>query len=86
MSEKNERKFQQAVALRIKGLCAEKQITISALAAAAGVAPSTIRSILVSARKNVRIVTILKLCNGFEISPKEFFSAEVFRTLEQEIE
>jgi len=86
MSEKNERIFQQAVALRLKGLCAEKQMTVSALAAAAGVAPSTIHSIINLARKNVRVVTIMKLCNGLGISPKDFFNTEVMRALEREVE
>ena len=77
--------FRLVVALRIKQLCAERKITVNALAAAAGVAPSTIYNILNSARKNVRVVTIIKLCNGFGISPKEFFDTEIMRALEQEI-
>ena len=86
MSEKSDRIFQQAVALRIKGLCAERQITIRALAAASGVSPSTIYGIFNPARKNVRVETILKLCNGLGISMKEFFHTEMMNVLEQEVE
>ena len=84
MSEKNEQIFRRAVALRIRGLCAEKQMTISALAAAAGVSSTTIYGILNSAQKNVRVATIIKLCNGLEVSPKEFFRTEIMNALEQE--
>jgi len=85
MNEKNERIFQQAVALRIKGLCAERQITIRALAAAAGVSPSTIYGIFKLTRKNVRVETILKLCNGLGISMKKFFNEEIMNALEREV-
>jgi len=86
MTEKNERTFQRTVALRLKGLCAEKQMTVSALAAAAGVSPSTIYSIFNRTQKNVRVITILKLCNGLGISPKEFFNTEIMNALEGEVE
>jgi len=86
MNEKNERIFQQAVALRIKRLCAERQMTVSALAEAAGVSSSTIYGIFNQAQKNVRVITILKLCNGFGISPIEFFNTGIMDALEREVE
>ena len=86
MSEKNERIFQQVVALRLKRLCAEKQMTVSMLAAAAGVSMSTIYGIFNLTQKNVRVITILKLCNGLGISPKEFFNTGIMNALEREVE
>ena len=82
MKQSIEPEFLRAIALRIKELCTERQMTINALAAAAGVAPSTIHNILNLARKNMRTMTIIKLCGGLGISPAEFFSAEVFRAIE----
>jgi len=85
MKQQSEQNIRLAVALRIKGLCEEKQMTVSALAAAAGVSSSTVYGIFNSAQKNVRVITILKLCNGLGISPKEFFHTEIMNALEQEV-
>ena len=75
----------KAVARRLQELCAEKQLTVNALANMAGVTPSTIYSILNPIRKDVGIVVIKKVCDGLEMSLEEFFSGEVFYALEQEI-
>ena len=75
----------KAVARRLQELCAEKQLTVNALANMAGVTPSTIYSILNPIRKDVGIVVIKKVCDGLEMSLEEFFSGEVFYALEQEV-
>jgi len=77
-----------AVQNRIKQLCKEQGITPNALSYRAGVPQATIKSILSNkpeATQNVGIVTIKKICDGFEISLHKFFDTETFRTLEQEI-
>lgn len=74
-----------AVAARIEKLCDEKGIAINALANDAGVSPSTVYSMLNEKSKNPGIVTIKKLCDGLEISLREFFNDDLFDDLEQEI-
>ena len=71
---------------RIRELCAERKITPNALSYVSGVSQSTIKSILNGESKNPGIVTIKKLCDGFEIGIVEFFDTEEFRNLEQEIQ
>ena len=75
-----------AVAARIEKLCAEKGIAINALANDAGIPPSTVYSMLNEKSKNPGIVTIKKLCDGLEISLREFFNDDLFDNLEQEIQ
>ena len=75
----------QCVANRILELCREHNLALHALARSAGVAPSTVTSIINGASKNPGIVTIKMLCDGLNISLTEFFDAEDFRNLEQEI-
>lgn len=75
----------EAVAKRIVDICAEKEIAINALANISGVPPSTIYSMLNAKSQNPGIVSINKLCNGLEISLKEFFNSDIFEGLEQEI-
>ena len=75
----------KAVTLRVQELCAQRQITVNALANLAGITPSTVYSVLDPARKDVGIVAIKKLCDGLEISLEEFFGGEAFEALEQEV-
>ena len=74
-----------AVADRIIELCNQKNIAINALANLAGISPSTLYSVLNEKSQNPGIVTIKKLCDGLEISLREFFDADIFDDLEQEI-
>ncbi len=63
----------------------EKGITINKLATESGIAPSTIKNILYGKSINPGIVTLKKLCDGLDISLSEFFNAQEFASLEQEI-
>lgn len=74
-----------AVADRIIELCNQKNIAINALANMAGISPSTLYSVLNEKSQNPGIVTIKKLCDGLEISLREFFDADIFEDIEQEI-
>jgi len=76
----------QAVAERLTGLCRERGLTINAIATISGVPPMTVYSMLNSKSKNPGIVTIKKLCDGFEITLGEFFNTPEFDELEQEIQ
>ncbi len=70
---------------RIYELCDERNITPNALSYLAGIPQSTLKSILRGESKNPGVVTLKKLCDGFEISIIEFFDTDDFRNLEQEI-
>ena len=74
-----------AVAERIIQLCNQKNIAINALANLAGISPSTLYSVLNEKSQNPGIVTIKKLCDGLEISLREFFDVDIFDDIEQEI-
>ena len=75
----------EAVAKRILQLCEEKHIAINALANISGVAPSTIYSMLNEKSQNPGVVSIKKLCDGLEISLRDFFDSPIFDDIEQEI-
>ena len=75
----------ELVVKRIYELCEEKGLTPNALSYLAGISQSTVKSILNGESKNPGIVTIKKICDGFNISIVEFFDTEAFKALEQEI-
>ena len=79
-------KAHEAVSVRIQELCKERNITINGLANISAIPPSTVKNIIYGVSKNPGISTIKILCDGFDISLIEFFNADVFRNLEQEIE
>jgi len=74
-----------AVARRIQALCLEQGIAINALANQCGMPPSTIYSMLNAKSKNPGIVSIQKICDGLEISIREFFNDPIFENLEPEV-
>ncbi len=75
----------EAVAKRILQLCEEKHIAINALANISGVAPSTIYSMLNEKSQNPGVVSIKKICDGLEITVRDFFDCDLFDSREQEI-
>ncbi|WP_352416334.1 helix-turn-helix domain-containing protein [Oscillibacter ruminantium] len=75
----------EAVARRIKELCAQRNIAINGLANLCGVPPSTIYSMLNAKSKNPGVVSIQKICDGLEISVRDFFNSTLFENLEQEV-
>lgn len=77
--------IKQAVEKRVIELCNERNIAINALANIAGVPPSTVYSMLNEKSQNPGVVSIKKICDGLEISIREFFDSDLFDDLEQEI-
>jgi len=74
-----------AVKERILELCKERGITINKLGTISGVTQSTINNIVSGRNNSTTIATIKKLCDGLDISVVEFFNADIFGNLEQEI-
>ena len=75
----------EAVAKRIIDLCNEKNIAVNTLANLSGVSPSTVYSMLNEKSQNPGIVSIKKLCDGLNITVREFFDSNIFDDIEQEI-
>jgi len=75
----------EAVAQRIFELCAKKNLAVNALANLSGVSPSTIYSMLNAKSRNPGVISIQRICDGLDISVREFFDSPLFEGLEQEI-
>ena len=76
----------KAVADRLLELCEEKRLSVNALARSAAVPSSTLKNIINGGSKNAGVVTLKKLCDGWEITLREFFDDPIFDDLEQEIQ
>ena len=75
----------EAVARRIQALCSQRGIAVNALANQCGVAPSTIYSMLNEKSKNPGVMSIQKICDGLDISVREFFDDPLFEDLDPAI-
>lgn len=75
----------EAVTKRILDLCKEKNVTVNKISTMSAVTQSTVNDIVNGKSKNIGIVTIKKLCDGFGITITEFFNTDYFRSLDQEI-
>lgn len=60
-------------------------MAINSLANSAGISPSTIYSMLNEKSQNPGVVTLQKICDGLEITLREFFNSDIFDHIEQEI-
>jgi DNA-binding Xre family transcriptional regulator len=75
----------EAVINRINEICDDRGIAVNRLANISGITPSTVYSVYNSDRKDIGIVLIKKICDGFEITLEEFFASDIFGCLEQEL-
>jgi transcriptional regulator with XRE-family HTH domain len=74
-----------AVRQRILNLCDSRGITINKLGTICGVTQSTFNNIINTGSKNPTVSTIAKICDGLEITVREFFNDDLFENIEQEI-
>lgn len=74
-----------AVRNRILQLCNERNITINALATISGLPSQSINNIIYGKSLNPKIITIKMICDGLNITLREFFSTTEFNSLEQEL-
>ena len=76
----------EAVAARFVEIMRERGIKTNERANISGVTPSSVQSMLDPRCKEVSVNLVKKLCDGLEITLGEFFSADTFDNLEQEIQ
>ena len=75
----------EAVRKRIIDLCDKNNITVNKLATVSGITQSTLNNITGGRNNSATISTVKKICDGLDISIKEFFDSPLFDDLEQEI-
>ena len=76
----------EAVARRVLDLCVQRGIAVNGLANLCGVPPSTIYSMLNGKSQNPGVISIQKICDGLEISVREFFDDPLFDDLDPVIQ
>ncbi len=101
MSTKNTTKFYQgknprfdmtqsmrcklAIQRRILQLCDDRNLSLNALSTVSGITQSTLNNIVSGRNNSTNVSTVLKICNGLNMTLPEFFDSDFFRNLDQEI-
>ena len=75
----------EAVRLRISELCRERGITVNKLSIICGITQSTLSNLVLGINKSPTVSTVKKICDGLEITIRDFFNSTLFDNLEQEI-
>ena len=79
-------KLSEAVAIRLKELCAAKDTTLYDISLQAGVPNSTLYNMANGERSNPKLLNLKKACDALDISVRDFFAADYFSDLESDID
>ena len=77
---------QKRLAKRISFLCQKQGISYYVLSYRSAVPMTTLMHIINGSTRNPGLFTIVKICNGLNVTVKDFFDAEEFIGIEDETE
>lgn len=77
-------RLSDAIRKRIKYYLKEKNMNVWKLCKMSGIPCSTISTFMSGKTELLKIDTLLHICEGFNVTLREFFSDEMFDTAEQD--
>lgn len=77
-------KVNEAVSIKLVNICKERNISINKLATISCLTQSTVENIVNCNSKNPKLLTIIRICDGLNITLKDFFDDEIFTGLDRE--
>lgn len=77
-------KVNEAVSTKLVNICKERNISINKLATISCLTQSTVENIVNCNSKNPKLLTIVRICDGLNITLKDFFDDKIFTGLDRE--
>lgn len=77
-------KISEAIAKKIDKICNEKDISVNKLASMSLLTQSTVQHLVNGDSKNPKLLTIIRICDGLDMSLQEFFADDLFRNMDRE--
>ena len=77
-------KLSKAISLKIQNICKEYNITPNKLASICCLTQSTIQILVDEKSHNPKLLTIIRICEGLNISLTKFFDDDLFSKIERE--
>lgn len=77
-------KLSEAMSKKLLKICEERDISINKLATICLLTQSTVQNIIECNSSNPKLLTIVRICDGLDMTLKEFFSDELFNNIDRE--
>ena len=77
-------KLSEAMSKKLLKICEERDISINKLATICLLTQSTVQNIIEGNSSNPKLLTIVRICDGLDMTLKEFFSDELFTNIDRE--
>ena len=77
-------KINEAISKKIDKICIEENISVNKLASISCLTQSTVQHLAEASSKNPKLLTIVRICDGLNISMHDFFSDPILQNLDRE--
>ena len=77
-------KISEAISKKILCILNEKDISLNKLSNICCLTQSTVDSLVNGKSKNPKLLTIIRICDGLDITLKDFFDDDLFLNLDRE--
>ena len=77
-------KISDAVSQKLLQICSEKNISVNRLAIICCLTQSTVQNIIDGNSANPKLLTIVRICDGLNITLKDFFDDDLFKDIDRE--
>ena len=77
-------KIREAIAIKLNKICIERNISVNKLANISLLTQSTVQHLVNGDSKNPKLLTIIRICDGLDMTLHEFFSDDLFKNLDRE--
>ncbi len=77
-------KIGEAVSKKLLKICEQRNISINELSNICLLTQSTIQNIVSNNSKNPKLLTIVRICDGLNISINDFFNDDLFQKIDRE--
>lgn len=77
-------KINEAISKKLLKICKEKKISVNKLATICCLTQSTVQNLIECNSKNPKLLTIVRICDGLNMSLTDFFDDEIFSNIERE--
>lgn len=77
-------RISEAISKKINKICNERNISVNKLANMSLLTQSTVQHLVNGDSKNPKLLTIIRICDGLDMSLEEFFADDLFRKMDRE--
>lgn len=77
-------RISEAISKKLNKICKERNISVNKLASMSLLTQSTVQHLVNGDSKNPKLLTIIRICDGLEMTLQEFFADDLFRNMDRE--